>query len=185
MTIRVRFVTAPHDMISWFIRGATTGFIFSHTEVCMPDGTLLGAHADGGVEARPEGYDAAYKPVEAIVEVPATEEQTAACHDFLLEQLHKPYDFEAIAALAGRELWPDEEAILRENTAPWTIPTKWFCSELVEAALESAAILPKLSVTAQRVTPRDLWFRLSAVAAMPPPSQPSRPQAVEIKARPV
>ena len=45
--ITLRFVTGD-DLISRAIRAAEYGFWASHTEALMPDGTLLGAHADGG-----------------------------------------------------------------------------------------------------------------------------------------
>ena len=54
--ITIRFVTC-RDIVSAGIRGFEYGFWASHTEALMPDGTLLGAHWQGGVLARPHDYD--------------------------------------------------------------------------------------------------------------------------------
>ncbi len=173
-TIRIRFVTC-NGPISWMVRAAEMGFLFSHAEVAMPDGTLLGAHADGGVQARPSGYDVAHAPVEVLVDVPCTQPQIDMAHAYLRAQLGKPYDLGAIAALAGREAWPDEAALLAQVDQPWRDPDRWFCSELVDAALEHAGVLPSLPVTPRRITPRDLYFRLSAVTPIGPPVHALQP----------
>lgn len=55
--IVLRFVTG-NSFVSAAIQRAEYGFWASHVEALMPDGTLLGAHIDGGVQARPRGYRA-------------------------------------------------------------------------------------------------------------------------------
>ena len=181
VTIPIRFVTC-HDAISWTIRGAEMGFWASHAEVIMPDGTYLGAHADGGVEARPAGYDATYKPLELIVHVPATEDQAAACYAFLTSELGKPYDLGAIADLALGAVRP----IAGESQEDWRDPAAWFCSELVMAALDHAGLFPNgLPVTPRHITPRDLEFALCGLAKIGVPAPAIRPQAEQMTAKPV
>ena len=182
--IRVRFVTSA-DPVSWLIRAAEMGFLFSHVECVMPDGTMLGAHADGGVQARPSGYDAAYNPIETIVEVLSPSDKEAAFHDFLLAQIGKPYDMGAIAALAGREAWATEEAILADLQKPWETPDRWICSELIDDALEVAGVLPRSPIKPSTRTPRDVYQRLSGVCTIPAPSLATRKQALSMTARPV
>jgi hypothetical protein len=145
--INLRFVTC-NDPISAAIRAGEYGFGYSHTEAVMPDGTLLGAHYDGGVQARPKGYDAGTMQRELIVSLPtdATTEQKFL--DFLRAQLGKPYDVEAIAALVAER--------------DWRKPDAWFCSELQAAALEAAGYMLPLAADVAKITPRDLLILLSA-----------------------
>ena len=72
------------------IRAAQYGFWASHVEAVMPDGSLLGAHFDGGVLARAPGYDQRNLVREMFVDVPASIEMTDAFHTFLRSQLGKP-----------------------------------------------------------------------------------------------
>jgi hypothetical protein len=86
--IRLRFVTSS-DPVSAGIRAAEYGFWASHVEAVMPDGALLGAHYDGGVQARSADYDAINFP-KRIVSIPAAPEMSDAFHSFLRLQLGKP-----------------------------------------------------------------------------------------------
>src|ERR1700761_2486913 len=96
--IRIRFV-ASNDITSKLIRaqaGVAMPFTPSHCEALSQDGkTYIGAHLDGGVEARPIDYDAAslfYLPAgpgnlggksERVVEIPSTDDQEKAFYDFV------------------------------------------------------------------------------------------------------
>lgn len=62
---------------------------------------------------------------------------------FLQAQLGKKYDFAALAAFPLRENWQDDN--------------RWFCSELVAAALVQCGAL-SIKHDVSRVTPRDLWL---------------------------
>ena len=184
-TVRIRFVTS-RDPISWIIRAAEMGFLFSHVETIMPDGSYLGAHADGGVLARPAGYDAAYEPIETIVEVPCTQAQADAFHAFLRAQLGKPYDMCEIRTLAGHEAWASEAEILADLTVfKAATPDRWICSGLTDDAAEVAGILPPLPFKPQARTPRDVYMRFSALVPIGLPVPALQPQSVEIQARPV
>ncbi len=147
-----RFVTCT-DAVSAGIRCGEYGFWASHAEAVLPDGSLLGAHYDGGVQARPKGYDASIMKREEIVSLPCPAATEAAFLDFLRAQLGKPYDIEAIAALVtGRD---------------WRAPDSWFCSELISAALEDCGYLLPLAADVSKITPRDLLLIPNASPAPP------------------
>jgi len=146
--ITIRFVTG-HDPVSDGIRAFEYGFWATHVEALMPDGTLLGAHAQGGVQARPNGYDKTEFTRELYVSIPATPAQTDAFHSFLRAQVGKPYDFRAIAGLALQRDWQSEDS--------------WFCSELQAAALCHCGVFPPhLATEFNRVTPRDVLLIVSS-----------------------
>ena len=147
--ITIRFV-AGNDLTSRVIRLAEYGFWATHVETLMPDGSLLGAHAIGGVQARPKGYDRGKFWKQLFVPIPATPEQTDGFHTFLRAQIGKPYDFEAILGIVAQRDWRKDKA--------------WMCSELVAAGLcqEKVGIFPPhLATELNRVTPRDLLLIVS------------------------
>jgi hypothetical protein len=154
--INVRFVTG-NDFISNAIRtGERDGWV-THAEAVLADGSLLGAHIDGGVQIRPAGYDKATMTRELIVrlEVAANTAPLAETlfFDFLQAQVGKPYDVTAIAGLALDRNWREDDS--------------WFCSELMAAALETCSYLPALSATDNHISPRDLLLVLSGRIAIP------------------
>ena len=133
----------------------------------MPDGTLLGAHYDGGVQARPSDYDANTWEWQQIVEVSATEDQAGTCFDFLTAQVGKHYDLHAVADIAVAWAKPGVFRPIRAND--WRDPTQWFCSELVAAALEEAGLLYQLATQISCVTPCIL---MAAVTGRYPSTSP-------------
>lgn len=177
--IRIRFVTG-NDFISNAIRAGERDGWATHCEAVMPDGTLLGAHLDGGVMARPTGYDKGTRTRELIVIIDPTLPITLLSsskamplpysgsitlnmnpgaeiedkfHAFLRAQLGKPYDMTAIAGLALNRDWRE--------------PDSWFCSELQAAALEACGYLPRLSAADNHISPRDLLLVLSGRVSIP------------------
>jgi len=147
--ITIRFVTTQGDVVSDGIRKFEFGFWATHVEALMPDGTLLGAHASGGVMARDHDYDKGQFTREMYVSIPATPEQTDSFHTFMRSQVGKPYDFYAIAGLALGRNWQSSEA--------------WICSELVAAALCHCGVFPPhLATEFNHVTPRDVLLILSS-----------------------
>jgi hypothetical protein len=153
--IKIRFVTG-NDFISNAIRVGERDGWCTHVEAIMPDGTWLGAHLDGGVQARPAEYDKATRTRELIIELddaaaiyrtvvgPSFE---GAFHAFLRAQIGKPYDTGAVIGLGvGRD---------------WRNSGSWFCSELIAAALEACGYLPRLSAADNHISPRDLLLVLS------------------------
>lgn len=165
--IRIRFVTG-NDPLSNAIRFGERDGWCTHTEVEMPDGMLLGAHLQGGVEARQPGYDKDTMTRELFVDlsfgtcidVSAGSSRQAeidrmerSFYNFLRDQLGKPYDVTAIAGLAFNRDWRETDS--------------WFCSELVTAALEFCGYLPRLSATDNHISPRDLLLVLSGKVRIP------------------
>ncbi|WP_439392313.1 hypothetical protein ACRQ5Q_22210 [Bradyrhizobium sp. PMVTL-01] len=150
--ITLRFVTGSNP-ISFAIRAAEYGFWASHVEALMPDGTLLGAHVDSGVLARPRDYDKGSFTKELLVTIPAGQAMVDRFHAFLREQLGKPYDVEAIAAFVARRDWQD--------------PSAWFCSELQAAALAASGwFATPLATEFNHITPRDLLLIVSGRVAI-------------------
>lgn len=150
--INIRFCTG-NGPISAAIRAAEYGFWASHAEAVMPDGNIIGAHADGGVLEREPGYDEGSNTMELYISLECTEEQERQFCEFMHSQLGKPYDKLAIAAfMLGRD---------------WRTHESWFCSELVAAALEHCGWLPPLCVEVNHVSPRDLILLLSARVNIP------------------
>ncbi|QPF81691.1 hypothetical protein IC762_17870 [Bradyrhizobium genosp. L] len=145
--IRIRFVDGV-DAVAAGIRAACYGFWAIHTEAVMPDGTLLGAHYKGGVQARAGDYDVGQYTKDIIVEIPVEQALADKFHAFMRAQLGKPYDIEAIAALALNREWQEPEA--------------WFCSELVAAALVDCGWFTyRLATEFNKITPRDLLLIVS------------------------
>ena len=146
--ITLRFVTGT-DFVSRAIRAGERDGWCTHVEALMPDGTLLGAHLDGGVMPRGVGYDKTTMARELYVSLPNTAETFVAdkFHDFLRAQIGKPYDALAIAGFVLDRDWRETDS--------------WFCSELIAAGLEACGYLPPLSAIDNHVSPRDLLLVLS------------------------
>lgn len=151
MSIRLQFVLGTawsSQVIAWFSAGH-----FSHVDAVLPDGNLLGAREDSvggypqGVHVRDPHYDTFIKRV--LMTVPATEEQEAKFYAFLYAQIGKPYDYAAEFAFILNRDWRQDD--------------KWICSELVAAAGEAAGILPKLYLSANKITPVACALAYSAV----------------------
>lgn len=146
--ITLRFVT-DGTPVSAGIRAFEYGFWASHVEALMPDGTLLGAHYDGGVMARPHDYDAGRFTREEYREIAASPDETARFHDFLRAQIGKPYDVTAIAAFVLGRDWREQDS--------------WFCSELIGAALaECGYFAHELATSFNHITPRDVLLIVSS-----------------------
>jgi uncharacterized protein YycO len=136
--VRLQFSTTK-DFGSKFIR-LMTWSEYSHVDIVLPDGTLLGARMVNGVQIRPADYCnfSRVDIYETIVPVNDT-----LIYDFARSQVGKPYDWKGIINIG-----------LERN---WQEPDSWFCSELAAWCFTQAGT-PLLSVGEQyyRVTPRDL-----------------------------
>jgi hypothetical protein len=159
----LRFVTA-NDLVSLAIRGGEMGFWASHVEALMPDGTLIGAHVDGGVQARPRGYDAGQCTRELFVALPCAVEQDAAFEAFLRAQIGKPYDLTAIGEMAI--------GVVTGEAPDWPNSPAWICSALQTAALLKAGIIKGAPATVRLATPRDVLVACAALAAIGAPQPP-------------
>jgi hypothetical protein len=151
--IRIRFVTA-NDQLSALIRtqaGICMPFTPSHTEALSQDGNnYIGQHFDGGMQARPVGYDAATMLHEKLVELPTSDAQESTFYDFLHSKIGQPYDWKSIISFVDPALNLHELNHL-------------ICSAMMTAALRACGFFPMpLTVPFHHVTPRDLFLILSS-----------------------
>jgi uncharacterized protein YycO len=140
------------DIGSKFIRYMTDSD-FSHVDLVLPDGSLLGARTDGGVKIRKAGY-AKFSKI-AIYQADVPDEVGAKIYEFARAQVGKKYDKTGIVNFF----------IQNRN---WRETDSWFCSELAAAAFAQAGwhlFNPEVSIG--RITPRDitLSFRLTLKVA--------------------
>lgn len=148
--VRLQFVQGralSSSAISWFSSGH-----FSHVDIVLPDGRLLGARSDNadgikGVAIRRADYEVWNKRVVFTLNV--SQSQAALAYSFATAQIGKPYDHTAILAfMVDRD---------------WRSPDSWFCSELVMATLENAGILGPLYLAANKITPVAAALTVSAL----------------------
>jgi hypothetical protein len=152
--ITLRFVTSDNP-ISRLIRmqsGVSMPFTPSHVECLSRDGrAYVGQHMDGGMLARPIGYDAAEKAVkQKLVDLPCEQTQFDAFHDFCDSRIGEPYDWKAIFGFAA----PDVHL---------HIPDTAICSAIMTLALRACGYFPMpLTVPAHHISPRDLMLIVSS-----------------------
>lgn len=109
---------------------------WGHCGLVTPQGTVIEAVAFGGVVESSLHHAQARASKWAIVEVECPDPVAAVA--FARQQLGKPYDWGGIFGMVARE--------------PWARDDRWFCSELVEAAL-AAGGRRRFRVETHRVTP--------------------------------
>ena len=146
--------SSVNDFGSELIRAFDHGK-FSHVDVILADGELLGARNDvykdipAGVQKRPPAY-ANFSSTKRV-DLDTTPPCADRFYKFLDSQIGKPYDGEAILGFAVNRDWRD--------------PAAFFCSELVAAGLEDAGYFAySLAAPSNKITPADLLLALSAVA---------------------
>jgi hypothetical protein len=157
--IMLRFVTG-NDLVSRLIRmqaGVSMPFTPSHVEALSSDGkAYIGAHFNGGVAARPIGYDidqlmtlADGSRSERLIGLPATDQEETAFHTFVQSKIGEPYDWKAIAGF----LEPD----VHQHELDHII-----CSAFMTAGLRACGYFPwPLTVPFHHISPRDLFLILS------------------------
>lgn len=122
-------------LISRLIRWQTRGG-YSHAAILFADGVLVESMQFVGVRAR------TYDPAEGADEFEIsdiTASQIARVREFLTEHLGCGYDYWAIIRFIDRARMPDND--------------RWFCSELVFAALRLAGISLLLRIEDWAVSP--------------------------------
>ncbi len=118
--------------------------VVCHSEFVFGDVTF-GSRSDDGVKYRPlDVY-----PVDIRSTIPATDAQYTKLLAFLHAQQGKGYD-----ALGDVGILTDQD---------WHDDRKWFCSELVTAALEYAEIIKPIHSAVNHITPEDVLIYLSAM----------------------
>lgn len=147
-------------------------FVPSHVEALTPDGKFyIGAHLDGGVMARPvgydagkiaklpEGFDASVFPegvCDLLVGLRADPVQDEIFHNWLERKIGTPYDWRAILGflVPGHEHLPDHA----------------ICSALITLALRAPGVewfKWRLAAPTHLVDPRDLLLMLSTHMQIP------------------
>jgi hypothetical protein len=151
--IRLRFVTC-NDAASALIRlqaGICMPFTPSHTECLSQDGQFyIGQHFDGGMQARPIGYDAASLLHEQIVTLEsASRAEEVAFYAFVNSKIGQPYDWKSILSFIDPALNLHQFNHL-------------ICSAIMTAALRECGFFPDpLTVPFHHISPRDLMLILS------------------------
>lgn len=157
-SIRLRFVTGS-DFSSKLIRlqaGVSMPFTPSHAEALSQDGkSYIGAHFDGGIQARPVGYDAASlmtlpdgSKSERVVSLECTPEQEAAFYSFVQSKIGEAYDWHAIIGFVDPGHEHEMDHII--------------CSAFMAAGLRACNFFPwPLTVPFHHISPRDLFLTLS------------------------
>ena len=164
--IRLRFVSG-NDKISMGIR-LRESFPFNHVEAVTPAGLYLGAHADGGVQARAPGYDLAWLERELFVDLPNLartfpshspfvgpdpDTQADEFYVFLDRHLGEPYDFKSILGfLVPLDLHQSGHVICSALQTLGLRQCGWFAAPLVEPA--------------HKISPRDLLLMISGRVAV-------------------
>ena len=162
--ITLRFVSSS-DLVSRIIKGGQMGFGYQHVEALMPDGALLGAHIQGGVQARAGGYDFGTFSHDLFVTIPCADAAQTAFETFLTEQIGKPYDTLAIAELA--------DGFLTGEAPNWPASPSWICSALQTAATITAGIIKGAPATVRLATPRDVLCMCAALVPLPASTSPT------------
>ena len=149
---RYQFVRQP-DLTSDLIALGGAGD-FSHVDILLDDGSLLGARSDSvggkppGVQIRPADYVKDWTH-QVVIAVPCVPAQKAAALDFAFKQLGKPYDKLAIAGfIVGRD---------------WRSPDHWFCSELGARVGEAGGFFGEMYSPVNKIAPVTLSCVASAV----------------------
>ncbi len=141
--VKLTYQFATEDSIASAIIRWYTWSPFSHVDLVLPDGSLLGARLKGGVQIRQPGYAKFTKTARYCVEV--EEDQANMLYNIARLQVGKPYNTRAILAFAFED-YPDAGG------------ASWDCSEL------QIWLLFKIGIKAlnlnpehvNRITPRDL-----------------------------
>lgn len=136
--------------IGAFIVRTATWSEWAHVGFLLDDGMVLDACPGFGVSIRKAEDDESVE----YWDICAPKKSIADAVEWAKTQIGKPYDWRAITGFVTHRDWHDDRA--------------WFCSELVEAAMDSVH-WPLLhdSNRYDRITPRDLMMSTRIRAALP------------------
>ncbi len=129
---------------AWLIRFTTFGR-YSHCDVLLDDGTLIGATISAGVSRVPVGERLKKVTRIAVLEIEMTPGEEREVVSALRSQLNRDYDWLAVFGWLFRQNWDSRKS--------------WFCSELVAWAFRQAQVhLVSKRALVKRVTPRDIYI---------------------------
>ena len=148
------------DYSLWICR--LTHSPFSHVDLVLADGTLLGASDNPqapvivgnprGVAIRPAEYQKF--AVRRNVVMSTTHERAFRFHDFCISQLGKPFDTDALK--------PSVFLSSEFHNRDWRTDDSWFCAEMSGRAVEEAPLLDwTIPGIKNRITPADLILLLA------------------------
>jgi hypothetical protein len=155
--MKVRFVagnTLVSRAIIWQSKTAMP-FTPSHVETVTEDGKYyIGAHIDGGTQARLVGYDKAETVHELILDLPSNPVMDQIFWDYMKSRIGEPYDWTAIIGFVIPEHFH------KVNTA--------ICSATTTLGLRKCGWFPApLAVPAHLISPRDLLLMISSRIPIP------------------
>jgi hypothetical protein len=117
-SVRVRFVAGP-GFVGRSIRWVTNS-LFQHVEFGTPEGTWIGAHAQGGIMERPADY--AKYAREYVYEIPCTIGQRDELLKWARKQIGTEYNYLDIVGLLVKK-------------RKWTTPQRLICSQFCTLGL--------------------------------------------------
>jgi hypothetical protein len=153
--IRLRFVGGTDSLskLIAFQAGICMPFTPVHVEAVSQDSlTWIGQHMNGGMQARPAGYDSAPAALQKFVDIDVHPACEWCFYDFVNSRIGQPYDWKTIADFVDSEI-----NLHTPNTA--------ICSAEMVLALRSGKdpfFLWPLNVPAHHISPRDLFLILSS-----------------------
>jgi hypothetical protein len=143
---RVRAVTS-NDFIADIIEIGTRAH-FDHIETVLPDGSIIAAHAAGGVRHQPADYDTS-SMAQQFIDIPMSPDMLAKWVAYLESRVGCAYDFGAILDFI---LDVDEH-----------VDVAYICSALTILSLRDIGVIPNpLSEPAHKISPRDVVLILSS-----------------------
>lgn len=122
-------------IVSTLIRWQTRSE-YSHAAILLPDGTIIEAWQGAGVRRK---IISDWTDVDSFMVTAMTPAQWASAIDFAAQQIGKGYDYKGVIRFLSRQ--------------SLKLDSRWFCSELVFAALERAGVAVLSRVDASEVSP--------------------------------
>jgi hypothetical protein len=144
----VRGTALDSKLIEWFGGGSR----FSHVDIVLPDGMLLGSRSDvvGGASAGVQIRNPDYVGTQTVLRIslPQTTVLEEHFYRWARSQIGKGYDKTAIIGFVVGRSWQD--------------PDSWFCSEYIAEDLVQVRYFPTAPTSpTNRITPDALLLLLS------------------------